>query len=143
MAGHRCTLNWLAVSLRNETSPASAGFFFSEELIMPGTISAGGNVEYAYMCLPILTPASVAANTTVEQAFVIPGLVFGDNVSCYSQNAPQTTGIGIINCRVSAANTLQLGFSNSTAGALSPVSGQYYLYISRPESYATLPTTAA
>ena len=109
---------------------------------MPGTISAGGNVIYSYMCLPVLTPASVAANTTVEQAFTIPGLVFGDNVSCYSQGSPQTTGIGIINCRVSANNILQLGFSNSTAGTLAPVAGPYYLYISRPESYSTLPTSA-
>ena len=109
---------------------------------MPYSVSAAGNILYCWLALPTLTPASVPANSTVEQAFNIGGLLFGDNVSCYCQSAPMTTGLGIINCRVSSANTLQLGFTNATAGALTPTAGQYYLYISRPESYQNLPTTA-
>ena len=110
---------------------------------MPYSVSAAGNILYCWLALPTLTPASVPANSTVEQAFTIGGLLFGDNVSCYCQSAPMTTGLGIINCRVSGANTLQLGFSNATSGALTPTYGQYYLYISRPESYQNLPTSAA
>ena len=109
---------------------------------MPGTLASGGNILYAFLILPVLTPTSVPANTTVEQQFIIGGLNSGDNVSCYLYAQAQTTGIGIINCRVSANNTLQVGFSNSTAGALTPIAGQYYMCICRPENFP-LPTTAA
>ena len=109
---------------------------------MPGTLASGGNILYAFLILPSLVPASVAANTTAEQSFTIPGLQVGDNVSCYYYAAPQINGIGIVNCRVSAANTLQIGFSNSTVGALTPLSGQYYMCICRPESLP-LPVNAS
>ncbi len=90
---------------------------------------------------PTLTPVQVAQATTAEQSFTIPGLQVGDFVDVYAA-AAQTAGIGIVNNRVSAANTLQIGFANTTAGPLTPVSGIYYVLISRPESLANLPTTA-
>jgi hypothetical protein len=107
---------------------------------MPGTISTGGNILYCWMISIPITPTSVAANTTVEQSFTVPGLQIGDFIDVYS-NALQTAGIGICNNRVSAANTLQLGFQNSTAGALTPVAGAYVCVISRPESLP-LPSNA-
>jgi len=108
---------------------------------MPGTLSSGGNIVYAWLIMPMLTPVSVGANTTAEQSFTIPGLQTTDNVSVYSYSA-QTAGIGIANARVSGPNTLQIGFSNSTAGSLTPVAGQYYMCICRPMDWP-LPTTAA
>lgn len=108
---------------------------------MPGTLSSGGNILYAWLITPMLTPVAVAANTTAEQSFTIPGLQLNDNINCYALGA-QTAGIGISNCRVSANNTLQLGFSNSTAGILTPVAGLYYLCICRPLDWP-LPSTAA
>lgn len=111
---------------------------------MPGTLTSGGNILYAWLIAPSLTPVAVGANTTAEQAFTIPGLLTSDMVSGYSYASPQTAGIGIVNMRVSAANTLQIGFSNSTAGSLTPVAGVYYLCICRPENpVAQLPTNAA
>ena len=100
---------------------------------MPGTLASGGNILYAFLIGPTLTPVSVAANTTAEQTFNIPGLQLYDNVAGYLL-AVQTNGIGISNMRVSAPNTLQVGFSNSTAGALVPASGIYSICICRPES---------
>lgn len=108
---------------------------------MPGTIGSGGNILYSWLVGPILTPAAVAANTTNEQSFSIPGLLTIDNVSVNCQ-LPQNPGIGIANCRVSAPGVLQIGFSNSTAGILTPASGQYQLCICRPEANP-LPLTAA
>lgn len=107
---------------------------------MPGTISSGGNILYSWMIGPSLTPVSVAAATTAEQSFTVKGLQTTDFVDVYS-NALQTAGIGIVNNRVSAADTLQIGFSNSTAGSLTPVAGQYNIVICRPES-VPLPTSA-
>lgn len=100
---------------------------------MPGTIGSGGNILYSWLVGPILTPTSVPANTTVEQSFLIPGLQLVDNVSVNCQLA-QNPGIGIANCRVSSAGVLQIGFSNSTAAAITPAAGQYQLCICRPEA---------
>ena len=107
---------------------------------MPGTLASGGNILYAWLIGPTLTPVSVAAQTTAEQVFNIPGLQLGDNVSGYLL-APMINGIGISNMRVSAANQLQIGFSNSTAGALIPTSGLYQICICRPET-SPLPINA-
>ena len=117
---------------------------------MPGTISSGGNVLYSWMIALLITPTSVGANTTLEEAFTVPGLQLSDFVDVYyfgtNVNTPaaQTTGIGIVNNRCSAANTLQIGFMNNTGGALTPAAGIYYLVVSRPENpIGVLPPNAA
>ena len=108
---------------------------------MPGTLSSGGNIVYAWLIMPSLTPVAVGANTTAEQSFTIPGIQANDNISIYSFSA-QTAGIGIANARVSANNTIQVGFSNSTAGSLTPVAGQYYMCICRPLDWPLPPNAA-
>lgn len=110
---------------------------------MPGTYRAGGNLIYDWLIGPTLTPIAVAGSTAAEQPFTILGLLPGDyvDVNC---GIAQTAGITIGNVRVSAANTLQIEFANSTAGSLTPVSGQYLINLGRPEvGFASLPTTAA
>lgn len=70
-----------------------------------------------------LTPVAVAASTSAEQTFTVSGLVTGRSVVV---NGPApTAGTGIVNARVSAANTLALTFGNFTAGSLTPASGTY------------------
>lgn len=108
---------------------------------MPGTLASGGNILYAWLIGPVLTPTTVAANTTAEQLFTIPGLQLYDNVSGYLISGVQTAGVGIANMRVTGANQLQIGFSNSTAGALTPATGVYQICICRPEAFP-LPFTA-
>ena len=105
---------------------------------MPGTISAGGNVLYSWLIMVNLTPVSVLANTTSEQSFTIQGLQLGDFIDVYFFGATlagstQLAGVGIVNNRVSSANTLQIGFINSTVGALTPNAGFYYISVNRPE----------
>lgn len=110
---------------------------------MPGTLASGGNILFAWLIAPSITPVAVLANITAEQAFTVKGLQPNDMVSGYAFGAAQTAGIGIANMRVSAADTLQIGFSNSTAGSLTPIAGVYYLCVCRPEMpVALLPTSA-
>lgn len=111
---------------------------------MPGTLTSGGNILYAFNIAPSLTPVAVAANTTAEQSFTIKGLLVAtDMVSGYAYAAAQTAGLGITNMRVSANDTLQIGFQNSTAGSLTPVAGVYLLQVCRSENpIASLPTSA-
>jgi hypothetical protein len=79
--------------------------------------------------LQTITPASVAANTTVEQTFTVPGLVLVDNVDVSTPSL--VAGISVTNCRVSAANTLAIQFANNTAGALTPPVGTYNILVVR------------
>lgn len=70
-----------------------------------------------------LTPVAVAAATTAEQTFTVPGLDPKDKVIV---NGPQpVAGTGIVNARVSAADTLAITFVNVTAAAVTPASGVY------------------
>lgn len=109
---------------------------------MPGTTIGRGNVIYDYLCQPTLTPVSVGANTSAEQTFTVLGLQVGDFVDVNVANSAQTAGIGIVNARVSAANTLAIQFSNSTAGALTPVAGAYNINVTRPENLPLPPNAA-
>lgn len=70
-----------------------------------------------------LTPASVAANTTAEQTFVVTGVVAGSAVTV-NWPAP-TPGLGIMGARVSSANNVAITFCNATAAALTPAAGTY------------------
>jgi spore coat protein U-like protein len=99
-----------------------------------------GNVVVSYLMGPTLTPVSVAANITAEQNFTVRGLQVGDYVNV-TANVAQTAGIGIVNARVSAADTLTVGFSNSTAGGLTPAAGVYLIDLSRADG--ALPLNAA
>jgi hypothetical protein len=65
-----------------------------------------------------LTPASVAANTTAEQTFIVNGLVTSDILTV---NKPSLdAGIGIVNVRVTSINTMAITYSNNTGGAIVP-----------------------
>jgi hypothetical protein len=92
--------------------------------------SATGNLQAEYLLNVVLSPAAVAANTTVEQAFTVNGILAGDFIEV---NKPALqAGLGIINTRA-AFNTLYIGFANTTAGSITPtVSEAYQVCISRP-----------
>lgn len=70
-----------------------------------------------------IDPASVGAATTAEQTFTVAGLQVGDMV--YVNKPANTPGLGIVNCRVSAANTLAITFANVTAAAIDAAAEEY------------------
>lgn len=70
-----------------------------------------------------IDPASVAASTSAEQTFTVTGLTTGDK--CLVVKPTATAGLGIVNARVSAANTLALTFMNATLGAIDAASESY------------------
>jgi hypothetical protein len=98
----------------------------------PSTISRG-NIIGQWVLAVTLSPTSVAPNTTAEQTFTVTGLNVGDFVDA---NKPTLqAGLGIVNSRVSAANTLAIGFANATAATITPTASEIYnLEISRPEN---------
>lgn len=75
----------------------------------------------------VLSPASVAANSTVEQQFVVTGLAAGSLVQVSKPTAQ--AGLDIVGCRVVSANLLGITFTNPTAVAILPTASETYSVI--------------
>lgn len=95
-----------------------------------------GNVRNLFMVQVTFDPAAVATITTAEQALTVPGLQVGDMV--FWQKPSNTAGVGVVNMRVSAVNTLQVIFVNPTADSVNAASETWTLLVIRPET-VTLP----
>ena len=95
-----------------------------------------GNLVKQSVISVTLSPALIVLNTTAEQTFTVNGLLAGD-VVCVNKPTAQA-GLGIVGCRVSAANTLGITFSNNTASSITPTAAQVYkVVVSRPDSVIT------
>jgi hypothetical protein len=95
-----------------------------------------GNIVKASIISVTLSPAAVAANTTAEQTFTVNGLQVGDWVGVIKPT--NQAGLGVVNARVSAANTLAISFGNFTAASITPTASQVYsVMVARPDSTIT------
>lgn len=99
-----------------------------------------GNLLSTFLLSSTITPAATAAATTLEQTFTVNGLQLGDQISGITPQFAITSLVDMVNYRVSAANTLAIAFSNSSAGSLTYPSGLFYVEVNRP--YAGLAMTA-
>lgn len=106
---------------------------------MPGPSDiARGNIQLAMLLTSTISPASVAANTTVEQTFTLTGLQLGDIISV---TKPTTqAGLAIGNARVTAANTYGITFINNTGSPIVPTASEVYIVEMNRPSNPTLPT---
>lgn len=72
-----------------------------------------------------LDPSSVAANTVARQTFTVTGLLTTDIVVV---NPPALdAGLEILNCRVTATDTLQITFWNSTGSPIDAAEQDYLI----------------
>ena len=71
-------------------------------------------------------PASVAANTTVELSATVTGLKVGDVVISIVKPT-LSAGLGVLQGRVSATDTLAIQFINASVGAVDAGSETYKL----------------
>jgi hypothetical protein len=96
-----------------------------------------GNVQAIGVASVTLSPALIVLNTTAEQTFTVPGILATDVIVGVSKPTTQA-GLGIVNMRVTAANTVGITFSNNTGSSITPTASQVYLitYV-RPESVQT------
>lgn len=95
-----------------------------------GIGSGGTDLSLVKAYATTINPASIAAATSAEQTFTVTGLAVGDLPVVIKPTA--TPGAGIVNARVSAANTLALTFMNATAAAVDPASEVYTVLAFRP-----------
>ena len=71
-------------------------------------------------------PASIAASTTVEQTVTVSGLKSQDIVLSVIKPT-LTTGVGVLQARISADDTLAIQMVNATVGAVDAPSESYKL----------------
>ncbi len=95
------------------------------------TQSSIGNIQKVGIFSIALTPTSVAANTTVEETFAATGigLLVTDNVDVSKPSFQ--AGLGIVNARVSAVDTLAITYINATASPIVPTAETYQVNVLR------------
>lgn len=94
-------------------------------LLAPTSVAIGGGTAITKIVVysQSLDVASVAINTTAEQTFTVTGLTTADKV--FVNKPSLTAGLGVVNARVSAANTLAITFVNATGTAIDPAAETY------------------
>lgn len=70
-------------------------------------------------------PVTVAANSTSEQTFNVPGIQGGEIMTCSKPS--YTSGLGIVNVRASAKDTVAITFMNITGAPIDPPQEAYVL----------------
>ncbi len=78
----------------------------------------------------VLSPASVAANSTFEQQFTVTGLPVGDLVQVVKPTSQ--AGLDIVGCRIVSNNLLGITFANVTATAIVPTASESYTVFGIP-----------
>ena len=73
--------------------------------------------------------------TTAVTSVTVPGVRVGDFV--FANKPTATTGVGIVNVRVSAANTVEIQTMNPTIGAIDPAAEIFVFVWIRPEAVET------
>lgn len=96
-----------------------------------------GNIDRMGVVQVSIDVANVAANTTAEQTFAVTGLRVGDMVLVSKPSV--SAGLGIVNARVSATDTLALTFVNATGAGINPAAETYTIAWFRPTPGATPP----
>lgn len=91
------------------------------------TMNGAGSTTFTamYKASIIISPASVAANTTAEQIFPCANVKVGDYVDVNKPTAQ--AGLGICGVRVTSAGNIGITFQNNTAAAIGPSPGETYI----------------
>ena len=88
---------------------------------------AGWDLRLRYVNVT-LSPASVAANTSAEQLFAVPGVRLDDAVVAVNKPTAQA-GLGIVGWRVSSEGNIGITFINTTVDAIVPTASQSYTVV--------------
>lgn len=98
-------------------------------------MSAGiisGNIKAISVHQLSIDLANNATVTTAVTSVTVPGVQLGDFV--HVNKPSHTTGIGIANVRVSAADTIEITTVNPTAGGVNPAAETFTILVIKPET---------
>jgi len=109
------------------TKKALPNFFGAEDIKDPNVLKwfglLVGSVPVVRTFSVSIDPPNVLANTTGIKSVTVSGLDVNDIV--HVNKPTHTAGLGVVNCRVSAANTMEITFSNSTGSAIDAAAETY------------------
>lgn len=127
----------LGITFSNDT--ASTITPTASEVYVVNSLAGIDAIGNTLLVQSLQSPGSIAANSAAEQALTVTGVATTDFVLGVSKPTAQT-GLAVgTNMRISAANTLQLGFGNFTGGAITPTASQTYTFdLYRPAPVAPL-----
>lgn len=74
-----------------------------------------------------INPSSVSANTTSEEEFTVSGVSSDDSIVVSKPS--HTTGLGIVNSRVSDKDMVAITFMNTTASSIDPPEEDYTITV--------------
>jgi hypothetical protein len=106
------------------------------------TTIARGNVQMEVLLqITVTPPATLAASTTTESTYSVPGVMVGDFIEI---NKPShTTGLSIGNVRVASNNNIAIQWVNSTTSTITNAPNeQYLIVVSRFDSMPQTPPSA-
>jgi hypothetical protein len=99
---------------------------------MSSTTIARGNVQSSTVIQYTLGVTAIAAGSA-EVSITVSDVQVG-NIVLVSSGFANTTGVALVNARVTAANTIALGFINTTGSSANTIAGTYYLQVVKPEN---------
>lgn len=76
-----------------------------------------------------ITPAAVATITTAEQLFTCTGVKLARRGVVFVCAPSLVAGVSISTARISADNQIGITFVNPTAGNVTPVAGEYRVFV--------------
>jgi hypothetical protein len=133
IAGYRVvSANTLGITFVNPTASGitpTGSEVYNVTILRPAPLA-----PFTVQTAPLI-PISVAANTTAEQTFTVPGLTTGTPVIVNKPTA--TLGICIAGARVSATNTLAINYANLTGAAIVPPAEVYTIAASNNAAIST------
>ena len=101
-------------------------------------MSAGllsGNIIAMGVCQVSINLANTPTITTAVTSVSVPGVRVGDFI--FVNKPTHSAGLGIVNVRVSAADTVEIMTVNPTAAGIDPAAETYTLLWVRPETLVT------
>lgn len=110
---------------------------------LPDTVQLPtGNIWKVGVFNLTLSPTAVNTITAPEQTFAATGIGLLTTDQVQVQCMAPLAGVGIVNARVSAADTLAIQFVNPTAGNLTPTASTIYrVTVLRPQPNWTAPAS--
>ena len=99
-----------------------------------GNILAEGNLDKIKILSVSVNLPSIATATTGQATLTVPGLQVGDFVAISVPVSTFNQGVGIVDCYVSATDTLIVRGMNATIGTIDVPAITCILFVARPDA---------
>ena len=108
-----------------------------------GSSISYGNIKNSFLLQVSIAPTSIVTYGSV-QTFTVPGLILNDDISVSRTSSTVNAAasqpyVGIQNSRVTAANTMEIVFSNSSTAAVTVPAENYIIEVNRCDAVGNVP----